>query len=98
MGLTDDSTRPNHLPTLAAPVARSAHVIQPAKGWGQIFGLGQGALASCLTRAIQIKDYPGISCSIRQASRLLVVGERATLQIIEKERAQGFHRCLSQRC
>jgi hypothetical protein len=44
-------------------------------------------LAGGFTRAINVKDHPGISCSIHQISRVLVVRERATQHIIEKKRA-----------
>ncbi len=101
VGLADDGARPYDLSPLASCVPRGTDLIQPAKGWGQVFGLGQGPLAGRLTRAIKIKDHPGVSRSIRQPPHLLlggVAGEWATEQIIEKERAQGFNRCLSQRC
>jgi hypothetical protein len=55
-------------------------------------------LPSRLTRAIDVKDDPGIACSIHQASRLLVVREGAAEQIIEEERAQGFDGRFGQRC
>ena len=70
---------------------------------GQSFCLGQGALAGRLTRPIDIKDHPGVSCSIHQAPGLRLVGvvgvvqERATEQVIETERAQGFDGCFGQR-
>jgi hypothetical protein len=44
VGLTDDSPRPDHLPALTPPVARSTHLIQPAKSRGQVFALRQGGL------------------------------------------------------
>ena len=40
MGLSNRCARANHLPAFAASVARSAHVIQPAKGRGKFIGLG----------------------------------------------------------
>jgi hypothetical protein len=40
VGLTDDRAGTHNLPALAAPVASSTDVIQPAKRWGQVFGLG----------------------------------------------------------
>ena len=83
--LTDDGASPHDLPALAPPVARSTDVIQPAKGRGQGFCLGQGALPGRLTRPIDVKDYPGASCSIHQASGLLLRHKRATEQIVEKE-------------
>src|SRR5258708_3107362 len=43
VGLADDGSRPYHLPALAPGVARGPHVIQPAKGRGQIVSLRQGA-------------------------------------------------------
>ena len=48
-------------------------------------------------RAIDIKDDPGASCAIRQPSRLFVLREWATPEIIEKERAQGVNRRLGER-
>jgi hypothetical protein len=90
VSLADDGSRPYHLPTLASHVARGADLIQSAKGWGQIVSLRQGALASGFARLINIKDDPLTTHSIQQASRLLVVRERANEQIIQKERAQRF--------
>ena len=40
--------------------------------------------------AVDVKDHPVSTGSIHQTSSLLVRGERATQQIIEKERAQCF--------
>jgi hypothetical protein len=37
------------------------------------------------------------SCSIQQVSGLLVGREGPNEQIVEKQRAQGFHRCFCQR-
>src|SRR5260221_4539273 len=45
VGLTDDGAGPHHLPALAPSVARSTDVIQPAKDWRQLLGLGQGGLS-----------------------------------------------------
>jgi hypothetical protein len=90
VGLTDDSPRPDHLPPLAPPVARSTHLIQPAKSQGQVFALRQRARARGLTRAIDIKDHPRLSRSIHQPTRLLVIRvvgvgrEWAAEQIIKK--------------
>jgi hypothetical protein len=103
MGLTNDGAGAHHLSALAPFVARSTDVIQPAKGWGQLFGLGQGALASCLARPVDVKDHPGVARSIQQSPGLLLVcgggvgREWATLEIIEKERAQGFDWRLGER-
>ena len=91
VGLTDDGARPYDLSALASGVARSAHVIQPAKGGRQLVGLRQRSLAGCLPRPIDVKDHPAVSCSIHQPSGLLVGGEWATLEIIKKEGAQGFN-------
>src|SRR5260370_1344608 len=92
MGLTDDGARPHHFPTLAPGVASRTHVIQPAKGWRQVFGLWQGTLTGRFTRAIDVKDHPAVSRSIHETTRLLLVGvgEWAALEIIETEHAQGF--------
>ena len=97
VGLTDDGARPYHLAALASGVARSTHVIQPAKGRGQLVGLRQGALPGRLPRPIDVKDHPALSCSIHQPSGLLVGGERATFEIIKKEGAQGFNGRFGQR-
>jgi hypothetical protein len=72
MGLTNDGTSAHHLSPLAPSVARSTDLIQPAKGWGQVFCLGQGALASRLSRPVDVKDHPDISRSIQQSPRLLL--------------------------
>ena len=89
------------LAALAPPVAGGTDIIQPAKGRGEFFYLGQGALAGRLTRAIDIKDHPCVSCSIHQTPDFpgwRLIRERAAEQIIEKERAQGFDWRLGQRC
>src|SRR5712691_5059270 len=69
MSLADDGARPYHLPAFASGVAGSTHLIQPAKRRGQIFSLGQGALAGGFSRAIHVKDHPGVSRSIHQSPR-----------------------------
>jgi hypothetical protein len=40
MGLGNRCARANNLPAFATSVARGAHVIQPAKGWRKLIGLG----------------------------------------------------------
>ena|SRR5579859_1326148 len=75
MRLSNRCSRSDNLPAFAASVARSADLIQPARGWRQVFGLGQGALARSFTRAVDIKDGPGVALSIKEPSRLLVGGE-----------------------
>ena len=106
MSLADDRARPHHLPTLAPRVARSTHVIQPAKGWRQLVGLRQSSLAGRLPRPIDVKDHPAVTFSIHQLSGLLLVGvvgsvgggrEWATLEIIKKEGAESFNRRFCQR-
>ena len=100
MSLTDDGARPHHLASLAPRVARGTDLIQPAKGRRQVFSLGQGTLSSRLACAIEIKDHPGVSRSIHQASGLLLVGvgrEGAALEIVEKEGTEGFDRFRCQR-
>ena len=92
--LTDDGAGAYYLPTLAPGVAGSTDVIQSARGRGQLFGLRQSALAGRLPRAVDVKDHPGTPC----APGLLVGRERATRQIVEKERAQGIDRRLGKRC
>ncbi len=62
-----------------------------------MFGLGPRTLTGRFTCAIEIKDDPLAALSIDQAPGLLLVGKRATEQIIEKERAQGFDGSLGQR-
>src|SRR5437879_5800891 len=98
MSRTDDGPRPHHLPALAAPRARSTDVVQAAKGLRQVVALGSSALAGCFTCPIDVKDDPGISCSIHQTTCLLVRREWAAEQIIEEERAQGFDGYFGQRC
>ena len=97
MGLRNRCARANNLPAVAASVARGAHVIQPAKGWRKLIGLGQRTLPRCLSRSIDVEHDPGGSCSIQQDSGLLVGREGPNEQIVEKQRAQGFHRCFCQR-
>jgi hypothetical protein len=100
VGLTDDGASTHDLAALAPPVAGGTDIIQPAKGRGEFFCLGQGALAGRLTRAIDIKDHPCVSCSIHQTPDFpgwRLIRERAAEQIIEKERAQGFDWRLGQR-
>src|SRR5260370_932100 len=58
MGLADDGAGPDDFPTLAPCVASSTDFIQPAKGRGQLFCLGQGALAGGLTPPIDIENDP----------------------------------------
>src|SRR5512135_220262 len=98
VGLADDRARPYHLPALAPSVARSTHLIQPAKGLRQVFRLRQRPLPSGFTRAINVENNPRVVRSIHQTSDLLFMRERATEQIIEKEGAQGFNGRFSQRC
>ena len=97
MGLRNRCARANNLPAFAASVARGAHVIQPTKGWRKLIGLGQRTLPRCLSRPIDVEHDPGGSCSIQQVSSLLVGREGPNEQIVEKQRAQGFHRCFCQR-
>jgi hypothetical protein len=73
MGLRNRRARPNDLPTLAPGVARGTHLIQSAKGWGQVFAFRQGALTSRFPRAVDVYDHPGVSSSIHQTTRLRLV-------------------------
>ena len=59
MGLRNRCARANNLPAVAASVARGAHVIQPAKGWRKLIGLGQRTLPRCLSRSIDVEHDPG---------------------------------------
>jgi len=90
VGLADDGAGTHDFPTLAPCVASSTDFLQPAKGRGQLFCLGQGALAGGLTRAIDIEDYPLEAHSIHQTACLPLFRERATEQIVKKECAQSF--------
>jgi hypothetical protein len=54
-------------------------------------------LAGGFTRPVEVKDRPGVSRSLHQPCGLLVVGQWASEQIIEKERPQSFDRFLPQR-
>src|SRR5215470_13503159 len=94
VGLADGRARPNNFPALAPFVARGTDLIQSAKSRRQIVRLGQGALASSLTCAIDVKNDPGGSFAIHQTPSLLVRSEWATLEVIEKECAQGVNRRL----
>src|SRR5438270_163759 len=96
MRLRNHRARADDLPALAPGVASSADVIQPPKGLGQVFCFWQSTLAGRFTRTIKVKDDPPAARSIYQAPGLLLVGKRATLEIIEKDRAQGVDRCLGQ--
>jgi hypothetical protein len=60
-------------------------------GSRQILRLRQGALASRLTRPIDVEDLPLSTCSVQQFASLLLLSERAREQILHKERAQGFN-------
>jgi hypothetical protein len=67
-------------------------IIDQAGGRSSVWG--KAAYAGGFTRAIEIKDHPGVSLAIHQVPGLLlprIIGERATLEIIEKERAQRFN-------
>ena len=97
MGLEHGGASPNGFSAFAPGVARSAHLIQPAQRRGQLVALGQGALAGRLPRPIDVKDDPAVPNPIREPARLLVGREGTTLEILEKECAQGIHRCLSER-
>ncbi len=44
VGLADNGASSHHLPPLAPFVARRTDVLQPAKGWRQVFGLRQSSL------------------------------------------------------
>src|SRR6266700_5469375 len=90
MGLRNDSTGTDDLPTFAPRVASSTDFIESAKSRGEFFCLGQGALAGRLACAIDIEDLPLSTCSIQQLASLPLVGERASEQIVEKQGAQGF--------
>lgn len=64
LSLRNPRARSDDLPALAPRVARGTHVISPPKGRRQVFCLWQGPLTGRLTRAIDIKDSPGVSHSI----------------------------------
>lgn len=98
VSLADGCAGTNHLPPFAACVARSTYVIQSAKGWRQIVAFGHSSLPRRFSRPVDVKDGPGLACSIRQATCLVVRSERAAEQVIEKQRAQSFNRRLRQRC
>jgi hypothetical protein len=70
VSLADDGPRPYNLPAFASGVAGSTHVIQPAKRLRQVFSLRQGALAGGFSRAIHVKDDPGVPHAIYQPSGL----------------------------
>jgi hypothetical protein len=87
MSLRNGCARPNHFPTLA-PKARQEHRPHPTidQAGGRSSVWGKAAYAGGLTGAINVEDHPGVALSIHQPSGLLVVGEWASEQIIEKER------------
>ena len=98
MSLRNRCARANNLPALAARVTRRTDLIQSTKGRRQGLSLGKRALAGGFPRAVDVKYHPGVSRSIHQSSRLLVVREWAAQQIIEKERAQSLDRFCRQCC
>jgi len=91
-------SRPYDFPTLAASVARRTDLIQSAKSGRQLVGLGKRPLAGGFPCAINIKDDPGLTCSIYQTPSLLVRGEGSSEQVIEKKRAQRFDGFFRQGC
>ena len=96
MGLADDRARAHDFPALAPGVARGTDLIQPAKGRGQIFGLGQGALPGGFTRPIDVKDHPRRCpfdpAGLRFASRCV---ERATRADHRERACAGLRRAAS---
>jgi hypothetical protein len=78
-------------PTLAPVVPSRTDLIQATLGSRQILRLRQGALASGLTRPIDVEDLPLSTCSVQQFASLLLLSERAREQILHKARAQGFN-------
>ncbi|HEY1351158.1 MAG TPA: hypothetical protein VGF67_16180 [Ktedonobacteraceae bacterium] len=97
LSLRHRGPRPDRLSACAARVSRRTHLVQSTKRGRQVVGLGKRALAGGFPRAIDVEHGPGVSCSIHQSPGLLVVGERASQEISEKKRAQGFDRFLRQR-
>lgn len=69
VGLEHGGSGADRFPSLAACVAWSAHLIQAALCRWQIRCAGQGSLASGLSRAIDIEDYPLVSLPVPQPSR-----------------------------
>jgi hypothetical protein len=64
-------------------------------GRGKVFTLGECARARGFTRPIKVKDHPGVSCAIHQASGLLLAGGRgewATLEIGKSTGCVGLRR------
>ena len=100
VGLTDDGARPHDLPALAPRVARGTHVIQPAKGRRQssVWGKARWRAASRVpSMSKTTQSFPVRSTRPPGLLLVRVVREWATLEIIKKERAQGFDRRLCQR-
>jgi hypothetical protein len=55
-------------------------------------------LAGRLAGAVDVEDLPLPACSIQELASLLLFGERASEQIVEKEGAQSFNRFHGQSC
>ena len=74
MGLIYRAPCSDHLPTLAAPIARRTHVIQPATGWGKVISLRKRALPGPFPRAVDVKHHPVLTGSIHQTPSLRGLG------------------------
>jgi hypothetical protein len=55
-------------------------------------------LAGRLAGTVDVEDLPLLACSIQELASLLLFGEWAREQIVEKEGAQSFNRFLGQSC
>src|SRR5205807_688762 len=97
MGLQDRSASSHDFPALAPGVAGGTQRTQAPLSSRPIWSLGQGPLAGCLARPINIEDQPLSPCSICQPACLLFFLQRASEQIFKKKRAQSFNRSLIER-
>lgn len=90
--------RPDCLSAFATSIARCTDLVQPTKSRRQVLPLRESALPRRFPRPINVKDFPGVPHAIQQFPRLPVGCERASEQIIEKERAQRFDGSFGERC
>src|SRR5437879_7531889 len=94
MGLQHGGARSDHFAPFAPKIAGSADLLQPALHGGEIRRAWQSALAGGLSRAIHIEDQGVCSLAIPQPTRLLLFHQRASQEILQKERAQSLDRGL----
>jgi len=96
VSLENGRARADHFTPLAPCIARSAHLLQPARCGGQLRCAGQSALAGSLSRAINIEHHVASSPPLPQSSSLLLLLQRSGYQVFEKQCAQSLDRSLIQ--